>query len=228
MTESTEVAVVAAVTVLMTAEEGEALGQAIAAGVTNLFELVEQARVGEPWRAMGINGLKGWLYHYVDTDHLRIPPGERNALFKSLTGAGLSYREIEEVTGASTATISRALNPVTNVTPPSAPPDILAEDDKEDDYCPPPLVQTPGEIAMGQLFKFRVSQRGLPIDAVVGHLNSLQAGVHSALALPTLVEECDDLTDEGRTAMLVILREAHTDLGSVISQLGWEAGEASA
>jgi transcriptional regulator with XRE-family HTH domain len=96
--------------------EAMALGREIASSVQNVYELLEKAKAGRAWLALDLPDLKSFLILHLDTDHLKIPAGERKALFKSLTGEGLNYREIAEVTGVSTGTISGTLNPVTKST----------------------------------------------------------------------------------------------------------------
>jgi hypothetical protein len=91
--------------------EARALGREIANGVQNVYVLVEKAKEGRAWLALDLPDLKSFLILHVDPDHLKIPPGERKALFRSLTGEGLSYREIAAVTGVSTGTISATLSP---------------------------------------------------------------------------------------------------------------------
>jgi transposase len=92
--------------------EAWALGREIANGVQNVYVLVEEAKVGRAWLALGLPDLKSFLVLHVDPDSLKIPAGERKALFKSLTGEGLSHREIATVTGTSRQTIDRTLSSV--------------------------------------------------------------------------------------------------------------------
>src|SRR5665213_193309 len=95
----------------VTADEAQAIGQAIAAGADHLWQLLKRAEAGRVWEPLGLPDLPAFVARYVPAEH-------RRPLVTELRSEGMSTGGIATATGVSQAQVRRDLD---KVRPPVSP-----------------------------------------------------------------------------------------------------------
>ena len=113
-----------ALTVAMTEHEARRVTErirAIAVTVKDQLEklqtLLNEARDGEAWRALGYASWTAYLADVMGEQPLRLPRDERQQIVGYLAGEGMSSRAIAPIVGAGHVTVTRDIARVSNETP---------------------------------------------------------------------------------------------------------------
>jgi SprT-like family len=69
------------------------------------------AKREKAWLTLGLSDWTGFVAHAFNTDRVRIPKRERNAIVTALVTGGLSIREVAAATGLGIGTVHRELSP---------------------------------------------------------------------------------------------------------------------
>jgi hypothetical protein len=119
----------AAIERVLDSTEARAPTDQIKTGVETVWHLITHAYTERAWTALGYTSWDDYCTREFGTSRLRLPREERAEVVSSLRESGLSPRAIASATGLARNTVTKELDQVAHIKPPSEPEPVAAEPD---------------------------------------------------------------------------------------------------